>query len=964
MAKTAIERVRQELDLLQKNLERVSSGIERFTQRYEASKNALSSSVSQLRQISQQYKQLADSIKKLESLRGVSEQFKAIQKLQDALKSVELGAGFRARPERFSLVFNPLRQIEKSISELEKYSFRIGDVQRFFSKTILSRFNEKVSENLRKYLESIYGDINEEVSGFKVKREVTLRTLAKEKGLTLPPGFRSGEIKYLRLEAEQAFDPSIPPEKFQENLDIIIDTITGEVKSLKDFLEELDKFSSRIKETRTRKTTRKEKIKPGDIQKEIEKSINKFSEIPAEIRTELIKRIQEEFKDAEELVKISLSKTSAGTRIKASAGQKSVSINIDKLFNQTANKQRKTTDEAEKDLYSQIRERIETLTHLSERIRTQLTNVIFSSIQDSVDLIKNFEVDLSRGIIKLKGQKLSTGATTTAKFQIPAETFDTETDDTILKQRVITLAAQELEKIREKFGDAVVDQIQLLARQYITELGQYEYIGYDIGTPKLTREFGEVFPIKFTRRQLDVEEPLATAQTAIAFQGGQVVDVVALKRAELEEQRRINELKNKIQSIPGLFEIINAELKRVGATLKDVSTIEFLKLDDDLVEVRILNRELEKLGDTRRIVGRMTERGFVEDPGFKIQQYLLKNKIAANEEIAKAQTQKVLGILEQYGFDLATTRVDISTQLPAGITYFAAKMGDAETGVRKLTVALNKYNDVVTYSNRRTLDFLDAIRQNTIDVFKWSVGATLVYGSYRKLSDALQIAIENEAKLVQIGVVLGDSQQDLNEIFKSAADIAEETGESLTGVLEAYSFAYRAVGGVSDSLEKSAASAELLSNALVLSKLSSLSAAESIDILSGALRQMQKPGETTAQAFAKGRDLLDAWVVTSRKANVDLATLATAFSVVEEQAANVGMSMEQINAMIAALSEKVGGYGGKETGNAIRSIIGGMYTNQAVEALNRFGIATKTASGELRNFLDISLDIYRLYESG
>ena len=420
-------------------------------------------------------------------------------------------------------------------------------------------------------------------------------------------------------------------------------------------------------------------------------------------------------------------------------------------------------------------------------------------------------------------------------------------------------------------------------------------------------------------------------------------------------------LKSSFKELPGLFELVTQKAKSLNIALEDISPVYSIKeLEDGLLKIDVL---LSKTGKNLEIFARKTREGFLkEDIGKAIESYLLQTNIAKTQETAAAQMQKVMAMFEKYGFE-DISRIKIRTQQPSGITFFTGEQKFPE-GIKTMTVALNKYNDVITYSNRRTMEFLDAIRSYTGDVFRWSIGATLVYGSYRKISEAIDIAIKNEAALIQIGVVLGRSQENLNNIFRSAYQIAKETGEAITGVLDAYTLAYRAVGSIIDPAEKAASASELLKNALILSKLSALSAAESIDILSGALRQMQKPGEAVSDAFKRGRDLLDSWVKVSRNANVDLATLATAFSIVEENASNVGLSLEEINAVIASLAEKAGGYGGRETGNAIRMILGGLYTNQAETALARFGIATKNVNGELRNFLDISKDIYRLYEAG
>lgn len=307
----------------------------------------------------------------------------------------------------------------------------------------------------------------------------------------------------------------------------------------------------------------------------------------------------------------------------------------------------------------------------------------------------------------------------------------------------------------------------------------------------------------------------------------------------------------------------------------------------------------------------------------------------------------------------------IYTQQPSGVTTAKfEKYDEATKAYQRLEVAVDKFGNTINRTNKRLLGFTDSIVRNTQEVLKWSVGVGLVYGTMYKLQALIKTAIENESKLADVAVVLGSVHRDLNEIFDEAAKVAKETGESINAVLETYSMAYRAVGAIEDPIKKSESAMQLLTDATVLNKLSNLDAASSIDILAGSLRQMQRPEEDMAQAFAKGADLLDAWVVVSRKANVDLATLATAFSITQESAENSGVSIEQLNAIIASLAEKIGGLGGRETGNAVRALIGGVYQQQAAEILTRYGIAAQDTAGRMRPFLDISKEIYTLYKQG
>ena len=324
----------------------------------------------------------------------------------------------------------------------------------------------------------------------------------------------------------------------------------------------------------------------------------------------------------------------------------------------------------------------------------------------------------------------------------------------------------------------------------------------------------------------------------------------------------------------------------------------------------------------------------------------------------------VFGKARQFGYtdeDLYQVREDPTTRIK---TFDFRRVEEGTGVIRKASLAVNKFGEVLVDTQKRFRSFGDAIVRDTVEVLKWSIAVGVVYGTIQKLQEAIQTAIDNQSKLVDINIALGRSQQSLNSIFENAARISQQTGESLNGVLDGYVQAYRAAGSARTEMEKTSIANKFLTDSLILSKLSSLDQAEALDILSGALKQLQKDGEGTDQMFARSAELLDKWVVTTRNANVDLATLATAFSVTSESADNAGLSMEELNGVIAVLAEKLGALSPKEAGNTVRALIGGIYSESASKALAEYGVAVTDASGKTRDFLDIMKQIYDLNQAG
>ena len=220
----------------------------------------------------------------------------------------------------------------------------------------------------------------------------------------------------------------------------------------------------------------------------------------------------------------------------------------------------------------------------------------------------------------------------------------------------------------------------------------------------------------------------------------------------------------------------------------------------------------------------------------------------------------------------------------------------------------------------------------------------------------MEIMIANEAKLADITIALGQATSDVSKIFKVAADVADETGESVQGVLEGYELAVRATGGVSNSIERVAAAQTLLKDSMILSKLSSLNQAEAMDTLAGALRQL-------GLGFDSGIDLIDKWVAVSKNANVSVETLAESFAITSASASSAGLSLNELNGIITVVAENTT-LSATEAGNAVRAFISGFQTNKAQKELSNFGIAVQTSTGDAVGFYDVMSEINTLFTAG
>ncbi len=300
--------------------------------------------------------------------------------------------------------------------------------------------------------------------------------------------------------------------------------------------------------------------------------------------------------------------------------------------------------------------------------------------------------------------------------------------------------------------------------------------------------------------------------------------------------------------------------------------------------------------------------------------------------------------------------VRASRELSNGITTMSVSMTEASGALTRGTVHMDKYGNVLRDTSRRFRSFSDAIGTNIVKVTQWAVATGLVYGAVRQLGQVFKEITEIQSKLAHVQIALGQSQGDLNQVFEEALNVANLTSSTVAGVVEAYAVAYRATGSYAAEAERLAVTNNLLQESMILSKLAGIDQANSLDILVGALRQ-------TGRELDQGRELLDKWVLVSRQANVSLDTLAQTYSIVGSTAQGVGIQMEELNALTATLAEATN-LSATETGNALRGIISGFQSATSEKTLARFGLATRDATGQIRDFMDLYLELAQLTQSG
>lgn len=288
----------------------------------------------------------------------------------------------------------------------------------------------------------------------------------------------------------------------------------------------------------------------------------------------------------------------------------------------------------------------------------------------------------------------------------------------------------------------------------------------------------------------------------------------------------------------------------------------------------------------------------------------------------------------------------------ATISYFDSQA----QAIRKVTLAMDKYKNVIADTSGRFRGFIDGIRRDIKEFTKWSLAITAVYLPMQALQSTITTAIQQESLLASVLITLNKNQEYSNKVFADASKIAKETGQSISDVIAGYNLALRATGDMANTYERTAVANKLMKDSIILSILAQMDQSEATDTLVASLKQ-------TGYSLDQGQILLDKWVRVSKVANVDVKTLATSFAIVGEAAKQAGLSIDELNGLIAVVAAS-GITSAKETGNAVRAIISGVTTDRTADELRKYGIAVKDTTGKLRDFNSIVKDIKSAFDSG
>lgn len=257
--------------------------------------------------------------------------------------------------------------------------------------------------------------------------------------------------------------------------------------------------------------------------------------------------------------------------------------------------------------------------------------------------------------------------------------------------------------------------------------------------------------------------------------------------------------------------------------------------------------------------------------------------------------------------------------------------GDQPLG--RITGKVNEFTKSLDASNARVIAF--------------GASAGIIFGVQRAFEALARSVIDVEKSLSDINVILNVSTSQLQKFGGELFNIAKNTGQSFNAVAQAATEFSRQGLGLEETLKRT-------NNALILSRLSGLDAAKSVDALTAAVNSFASQAVTTTEIVNKFANVDAAFAVSSKD-------LAEAISRVGSSAAQSGVSLNELIAIVTS-AQQTTARGGAVIGNSFKTIFTRLQRTEVIDLLDKLGVNTTDASGQIKSTINLLTDLAKVYD--
>jgi len=280
-----------------------------------------------------------------------------------------------------------------------------------------------------------------------------------------------------------------------------------------------------------------------------------------------------------------------------------------------------------------------------------------------------------------------------------------------------------------------------------------------------------------------------------------------------------------------------------------------------------------------------------------------------------------------------TARLDRDIQQTVNKVYSINLKTKGEQPLGRITGQVNEFNKSLDASNARVIAF--------------GASAGVIYGVQRAFDALVSSTIDVQKSLQDINVILNASKDELNKFGSELFNIAKNTGQSFDNVAKAATEFSRQGLGISETLKRT-------NEALILSRLSGLDAAKSVEALTAAVNSFASQAVTATQVVNKFANVDAAFAVSS-------SDLAEAISRVGSSAVQSGVNLDELIAIVTS-AQQTTARGGAVIGNAFKTIFTRLQRGKVVDLLESLGVSSTDSSGQLKSTIQLLQDLAGVYD--
>ncbi len=227
-------------------------------------------------------------------------------------------------------------------------------------------------------------------------------------------------------------------------------------------------------------------------------------------------------------------------------------------------------------------------------------------------------------------------------------------------------------------------------------------------------------------------------------------------------------------------------------------------------------------------------------------------------------------------------------------------------------------------------------------IVEYGAASALAYSFTSEVKNAIDIMAKFERQMVETTKVMDPIYESQNMLADSARKFAIEYGVSITSAAEAMTvFAQQG---------KNASEIVTLVNAsLVSANTTTMTAAESTEALTAAIQQFNLSEKDSMR-------VIDSWLEVESRTAIDSKKLADAIKISGTAARIAGLSFDEFNGIVSAVGSATR-ESGSQLGTAFKFIISKMRTEDAVQQLQKLGIAVYNQDGEFRDLMAVLGDL-------